>query len=227
MKQLFFIAAFVLGISAAFAQKTFDNGTITYKMTTNAQDTQAGDVTMEADLVFHISEKEAKTNMTMNTMGVSVNMKSLINAENRTGLVLMDVLGQKMAAKVTPSDYDDMIKKNKDFEVENVEPTAETKNILGYTCKKVIATTKKGTQLDVYYTDAIKPVSIDGLGNINMKGIDGLPLEYHIQTPQASLIFKATDIEEGGVKTSVFNYDIPEGYTEVPYKQLSQMSQGM
>ncbi|MGS2739191.1 DUF4412 domain-containing protein [Sinomicrobium sp. M5D2P17] len=227
LKHLFFIAAFVLGLTAVCAQKAFDNGVITYKMTTKAQDPQAGEITMDADLVFHISGKEAKTAMVMNAMGMNMNMESLINSENRTGLVLMEFFGQKMAAKVTPDDYDDLIKKNKEFEVEKVELTDGTKDILGYSCKKAIATTKEGMELEVYYTEAIKPVSIDGLGNINMKGINGLPLAYTMQTPDAHLTFEATEIKEGGVNASGFDYSIPEGYKEISYSEISQMSGGM
>ncbi|RNL87064.1 DUF4412 domain-containing protein [Sinomicrobium pectinilyticum] len=227
LKHLLFIATFILGPATVCAQKIFDNGAITYKMTTRAQDPQAGEIAMEADVEFHIAEKEARTAMTMNVMGMAIKMESLINSESRTGLVLMEFFGQKMAARVTPDDYDDLVQKNKDFEVEKVVPAHETREILGYSCKKAIATTKEGMELEVYYTESIKPVSIDGLGNINMKGINGLPLAYTMQTPDAHLTFEATKIKEGDVDPSDFNYDIPEGYEEISYSQLSRMSSGM
>lgn len=68
---------------------------------------------------------------------------------------------------------------------------------------------------------------MDGSGNINMKDTDGLPLAYSLQTPEANVVFEATDIKEGGVNASAFNYSIPEGYKEVPYKQLGQIMEGM
>ncbi|SFW53860.1 GLPGLI family protein [Sinomicrobium oceani] len=227
LKKLFFIATFALGITTVGAQKTFDNGIVTYKMTTTAQDPTAGEISMDADMTFHISGKEAKTSMSMNAMGMQMDVKSLINSQNRTGVVLMSFFGQKMAAKVTPDDYDELIKSNNDFDIEKVEPTNETKDILGYSCKKAIATTKQGMELEIYYTEAIKPIAIEGLGNINMKGINGLPLAYSMQTPQAKVSFEAKSIKEGGVKASDFNYTIPEGYKEVSFSELSQMSGGM
>ncbi len=60
LKKLFFIATFALGITTVGAQKTFDNGIVTYKMTTTAQDPTAGEISMDADMTFHISGKKPR-----------------------------------------------------------------------------------------------------------------------------------------------------------------------
>ena len=47
--------------------------------------------------------------------------------------------------------------KNKRYEGITFAPTAETKTILGYDCKKVVAKLKDGTTYNVFYTTSNHP----------------------------------------------------------------------
>ncbi|MBC9795654.1 hypothetical protein [Sinomicrobium weinanense] len=228
LKKLLFILTFTLGVSSVFAQKTFDNGVITYEMNQTKEARDGSEIKTKATTVFHIKGKEAKMNMALKYMNMDLRMEYLINAENKTGLFLTEGMDQKMASKLTPADYDDLVKKNQ-FPIEEIEPTDETKEILGYTCKKVIATVKQGEgmKMDIYYTEAIKPLAVEGLGYAYVKEINGLPLEYNMYNSTSNTTFKATEIKEGDAKDSDFDYDIPEGYEEIPYSELSKMMGGM
>lgn len=86
----------------------------------------------------------------------------------------------------------------------------ETKNILGYDCKKAVLKLQNGTSFSVYYATAIAP-SVKEF-EFQFKDIPGFVLEYEAQEGGAQKItYKATKINLNPVQASKF--DIPtSGY---------------
>lgn len=86
----------------------------------------------------------------------------------------------------------------------------ETKNILGYDCKKAVLKLQNGTSFSVYYATAITP-SVKEF-EFQFKDIPGFVLEYEAQEGGAQKItYKATKINLNPVQASKF--DIPtSGY---------------
>lgn len=86
----------------------------------------------------------------------------------------------------------------------------ETKNILGYDCKKAVLKLQNGSSFSVYYATAITP-SVKEF-EFQFKDIPGFVLEYEAQEGGAQKItYKATKINLNPVQASKF--DIPtSGY---------------
>ncbi|SFU30615.1 GLPGLI family protein [Pustulibacterium marinum] len=224
LKNAVLTAILVLGITSAFAQKTLKNATVTYQMSTDAMNPQTNEeMTINMELVLKVLNKKAAIDMNMNLMGMQMNMKTSLDTESKNGILLMDVMGQKMAAKINPADYDTMKSQNKVETPQSVEKTNKTKTILGYLCKHAIVTGKDGSVSDVYYTEKLNNLDIDGANQVAISGVDGLPLEYVTKAHGATITVTVEGIEENTVKASDFMSSIPEGYTEVTYEQLTSM----
>ena len=95
-----------------------------------------------------------------------------------------------------------------------------TKNILGYTCQKAIATLKDGTQINMYYTPDLKTTVGDN--PYEFEEIPGLILEYEAQLlHKYKITFTASKIDFGPVPAARFI--IPkDGYRILDPNQLKK-----
>jgi len=100
--------------------------------------------------------------------------------------------------------------KNKEWEGMKVKLTSESKMILGYNCKKAVATTKGGKNFIIYYTTTLAPSASEN--PYEFKNIPGIVLEYESETNEGkSIVFKATNINFSPVPAAKF--EIPtSGY---------------
>jgi len=91
-----------------------------------------------------------------------------------------------------------------------VKLTNESKTILGYPCKKAVATTKGGKRFTIYYTTGLAPTASEN--PYQFKNIPGIVLEYESETSEGkSITFKATNIDFSPVPAAKF--EIPQsGY---------------
>lgn len=140
---------------------------------------------------------------------------SIFNSETRTGLTLMDMMGQKIAIKVTEDDVKEEM--DKGGEVEVIE-TDETKEILGYTCKKsIIKGEGLGDGLIVYFTDELS-TGLENSDNPFFKDIKGLMLEFSMNQNEMNMHFTAVNVDKKKVDDSEF--DVPEGYEELTKEEM-------
>jgi len=89
----------------------------------------------------------------------------------------------------------------------NIEQTGETKEILGYMCKKAIVTIDNNSNdaFTVFYTDKINIENPNW--NNQFKGIDGVMLEYQYEKYDICMRFKAKSIKFTEIKDSEFAID--------------------
>lgn len=125
-------------------------------------------------------------------------------------IVLMDIpmMGEKIAYKQSAEDKEEaeaMMEENKP----EYNETGETKEILGYTCKKVDVTMGEDIY-PIYYT-----TEINVEGNPNESGqfpeIEGVILEYTVAQQGMVMKFTATEVEKQKLNDDMFG--IPEDYT--------------
>lgn len=140
---------------------------------------------------------------------------SIFNADTKSGLTLMDMMGQKLAVKISPEDV------NKELtdggEVEVVE-TGETKDILGYSCKKVLVKVKDlENDLVVFYTEELSG-GFENSDNPIFKDIKGMMLEFTMSENGMNMHFTAVNIDKKKVSDSEF--DIPEGYETITQEEM-------
>lgn len=129
--------------------------------------------------------------------------------DEKTGeaVIMRELNGEKYLSKYGAEKWKE---RNKEWDGMTVKLTNESKTLLGYTCKKAIATTKNGKTFVLYYTFNIAPSVSEN--PYQFKGIPGIVLEYESETSEGkSIVFKATKIDFSPVPAAKF--EIPKsGY---------------
>ncbi len=186
-------------------------GTITYKMVYENLSPQIKPMAgmLPKSSTVNVKGELSKTT-TPNAMGGEINV--IINSATGETLTLMDLVGQKYATKMTPEDI-------KDEDKPEIEYTEETKEILGYMCKKAIAIDKKGNEIEVYYTE-----EIDVKVSSSVDGIKGFPMQVIINQNMFTMTQTVTDIKKGKVKK--IKMDVPSDFTLKTIEELQKMGAG-
>ncbi len=213
---MFLLSAFIFAGHGKAEAKGF-TGVIVYNITYGDDlDAQTASM-MPKTMKLYI--KGSKTRMEM-SMGMGTNI-TVFDAEKKDGFVLIDMMGQKMAMKMTTGDIEN---KSKDVPDVDVTVTDETKDIAGYTCKKAIVKPKDGSdEYTVYYTDELG----DGMLNWDnpmYKDIDGVMLEFSSAEKQMNMKFTAVKVEKK--KISDKDFEIPEEYKVMSMDEFKSMYGG-
>ena len=143
-------------------------------------------------------------------MGGEINV--ITNSATGETLTLMNLMGQKFATKMNSEDI-------KDKEKPEIVYTDETKDILGYTCKKAIATDKEGNEVEVYYTE-----EIDVKVSSSVDGIKGFPMQVLITQDMFSMTQTVTEIKEGKIRK--IKMEVPSDFTLKTIEELQKMGAG-
>ena len=132
---------------------------------------------------------------------------TIYDEKSGEAVILRKLNGEKYLTKYSADKWKYI---NKDWDGMTVKPTNESKTILGYLCKKVIATTKAGKNFVIYYTYSLVPSVSEN--PYQFKNIPGIVLEYESETSEGkSIVFRATKINFSPVPAAKF--EIPEsGY---------------
>ena len=150
-------------------------------------------------------------------MGV-FSLSYISNYENATNTTLLKIMNQKYFYS---SQFRDSNMIFDDFEGMNLQFTNDTKKILGYNCKKVIATFKNTNtpSFDVYYTNEIKIKN--ATFNTPFKDIDGVLMEFNIKMSQIPMRLTISKVNSVEVSDDVF--DIPSSYIKVERKKIQNI----
>jgi GLPGLI family protein len=127
--------------------------------------------------------------------------------DNKTGsaVVLKEVGSEKYKSVFKPDQWKN---ENRRFDGLKIIPANEKKTILGYDCKKVIATLKDGSSYSMYYALAIAPSATEN--PFQFKDIPGFVLEYETSsgTDASKIIYTATMINFNPVPASKFEIPV-------------------
>lgn len=206
MKKILSLAFAFSIIISAFAQE-FEgkiNFSITYAANVDEQIKEAG----PKEALMYFSSDKTRIEM---QMGMGMKNVTISDMKEKQSIVLMDMMGQKIAMK-TPIEDDKVDGKT------TVEVTSQSKKIAGYSCKKAIITTPdaEGGKLEVWFT---KDLAVNkGYLKGPMKQIDGAVLEYSIKQGGMEFTLSATDVQRQKVDSKLFT--IPEGYTMMDQNDL-------
>jgi GLPGLI family protein len=217
----------ILIVTLGFGHDAFSNskdfsGVIIYNITyDDAKMDPQMSAMMPKTLKLIIKEGKTRAEMSMG-MGKSIN---IFDSETMSGLMLMDMMGQKFAIELSTDDINKELEKAPDLTVEKFD---DTKEIAGYACKRAVVKTLKSngdveSELEVYYTDEL------GSGVVNMdnpmfKDIPGVMLEYSIDENDVKMKLTAISVEQKKVSDSEF--EIPEGFKKVTQEELQNMFGG-
>ena len=218
MKTKFLTVALGIALSAtllsASAQKSYTEGLLTMKTSGNGQD-------VEVKQYFR-SDSTAAT-----FFAGPANIKLLADANYKFYAVLASVPAAniKKAAIYTPAEIDQIVST---FPAFTFAPSAETKQIAGFNCKKVVATdTKTQKTYDIWITNDISlPAAVI---DKYYAAIGGVPIQYPSfqQGPNGALVINEYTIT--GVsdqKAPAGTFGIAPDFDKISKDQLDAMSRG-
>ena len=149
---------------------------------------------------------------------------TIVDGEAQEGVMLMDGMMGKIASTFNPEDRKEEAEEADEPEVE-IEFTDETKEILGFTCKKAIIYDEEGNEMIYWYTEEIEQPENEG--KYFKQQIPGMPMEFSITQPQVTMTFKAVEYDDKVKKAKEkFDTSVPEGYTEKSMEEIKQMGVG-
>lgn len=193
-------------------------GVITYKITVEGSGvTDEMKNMMPKTMTMTIMGNKAKSEMIM-SMGKTI---SITDGDTKETVTLMDMMGQKIAIK---SNYEEIKAEMAKSPEMKVEITSETKDILGYTCKKAVVTNPEDdTEIFVYYTEELGSSALN-FDNPQFKDINGALLEFEIPNEQFTMKFTAVSVEKKNVDAGEFS--IPDGYQIKTKEEMQGMFGG-
>jgi GLPGLI family protein len=221
--KLIYTLLFALVTTALSAQNR--EGSITYTLTISVPGNDKAAEMMNGSTMT-LFYKDGSTRSEVN-MGGMMTMATISTANSDKVLMLMDVPMANMKyatlTSVEEAEKSPMAQKpNFKISYEN-----ETKEILGYTCKKAILTTDTGAQSVFWYTTDIL-AHTSGQTYLNF-GLGGIPLEYEVVQQGMLIQFTATDLQKSideSKVSSLFSMEIPAGYTLKSINELMPIGGG-
>lgn len=217
MKILSFVAA-LLTAGLSFAQMT--EGKITYSMEFTSDDPDMAMYTsmmQGSKMELSFMPGKSKAAISMGAMGTMVTTSD--EKADKT-LMLMDMMGQKMAMTGTLSAAEKDAASEGTAPKYSFEMTNETKVIAGYTCTKAIATMEDGVATEMWFTKDIT-ANTKGQQYFN-KDMPGFPMEYAVNQQGMIVKMTVTDIAKS-VDKKAFDMKIPDGYTVKSMDELKAM----
>ena len=213
MKVLSLLAmAFLLPLTTIFAQQNEAHIIFDIKMESSEPEIEA-QLAMLGGSKLEIMFKDNWARQSF-SMGSMMKTTTITNSETGEALMLIAGMMGKFASRTSADD----ISEDDEDDVE-VELLDETKEIVGYTCKKAILIDEDGNESTFWYTEDIMKPQTDGK---YFKGaIPGMPLEFNVVTPQLTMTMTATELNKKVKKSKdMFSMDIPEGFQEKDIDEL-------
>lgn len=146
----------------------------------------------------------------------------VMNKKSDTALVLLDGMMGRIAMKNAEADMDE--ERRLAYENRSVELTNETKEVMGYMCKKAIITAGDSNEIIVWYTEEIVPTYRKG--DYLYEEIPGLPIEIYGNWWNLDMKAVAFEFKEKLKKTDeIFITKVPEGFTLRTADEMNKMGQ--
>jgi len=213
-KKMFSLLAVVaIFVGSSFAQ--FE-GKIVYSLDYELPEAMESQRAMLPSTMDLLIGKE-KTKIIQNTMMGSQIVIS--NTKTKESVLLMDMMGQKMAINMPAPTKEDLAKEK----VPTFKYDDKTKKIAGYKCKHAIMLVEdengEVNEIDVFYTEEIPAEA-----NSKLKGLKGFPLEYSMAPQGMVMTLTAKTVTKEKLPKSEFS--VPEGYTTMTMEEF-KASMGM
>lgn len=218
-KSILSILVLIFTVSTFNAQSK--EGYIKYKIEMSSENTemQMGLAMMNGS-EMEISFKEDDSRMKMN-MGSFLTVETVTKNNDEVLLMMSGMMMSNIAVKTTKSDLEDSSKVN-DL---SVKFENDTKDILGYTCKKAVVSNGKTVGLIFWYTEKMEMPDHEML---NANGlVPGIILEFESVDGEMNMAFTAIEVKTEIDESITFSLDVPEGYDEKTFEEFSKMSAGM
>lgn len=162
--------------------------------------------------------------MVANVMSGMVKVDMRLDGKTKTGMMLMDMMGQKKVVQM-----DNKAMKEGEDKATNEKPSAPTieyinkyKKIAGYKCQ-MAKMTSEGMSAIVYITDKIMPANFGEFDFMKMTGLKGFPLAWEINEQGNSVKMEATAVSLDKLPKATFDMTVPSGYEKMEMEDLQNM----
>ena len=198
--------------SDLFAQSSFE-GKIVYTITyTDMPAEMKGYESMlPKDLTIFMKGNKSRVEQTQ-MMGKNIIVSDM---DNKNGFMEMDMAGQKIRLNISTEDFE-----KEENIASDIEYVNESKNILGYDCKKAIMKDDSGNVLmTVFYTN-----KIINIAQKEFLGLKGFPLQYRMTQKNMTMEMTASDISKQSISDQSFEKSA--GYKDISQADLQKMMMG-
>jgi len=218
MNKRLSILLLIFAITCTNAQE----GYVKYKieMSSESPEVLMGLAIMMKDSEMEISFKGDDSKMKMN-MGSFMTIETVTKNDKDVLLLLSGIMIENTAVKTTKEKLEESEGGTPDFQV-SLEK--DTKDILGYTCKKALVTVDD-TTLTFWYTDKIQ-MPKNKMLNANGK-VPGMILAFDSADGEVNMTFEAIKVNDKIALHEKFSLEVPEGYTEKTFEDFKKMNGGM
>ncbi len=206
MKNILVMVAFVLCmVMPAIGQRVVADCTLTFSISVDdgPMDAEIAKSLRASTMTVYIRGNDSRSDLVSPTFSQSM----IYDKTNGAAIVLREFGNNKFMTKLDAKGW---VALNKKYEGMNLQIANESKNILGYECKKAVMQLKDGSSFSLYYATAIIP-SVREF-EYQFKDVPGLVLEFeNVDEQQKKIRFTASKINFTPVQASRF--DIPtKGY---------------
>ena len=209
-KVVFLGLVCLIGFST-MAQKSFTEGTISYDIVINTGTArpQAADFLDGATSTVYVKGNKSRTEM-ISSLGTQA---TVIDGSSNSITILKEYGDQKYLIQLSPTEWKDANKKYEgvDFVISN-----ETKNIIGYNCKKAVGKLSDGNTFTVWFTPDLMPENNEY--QTANKNLPGLAMQYETAMGNLNVVYTVSKISFAPVPISKF--DLPKsGYRVMTYAE--------
>lgn len=218
MKNLI-VAFMALAIALpTLAQKKFE-GTIKFDL--SYEDLPAEMAAMEAmlpdEMVTVIKGEKSRLEQ---SMGMGMSSVTITDMKKGSGVLLMDMMGRKVAMEMTKEELEKMDKKKASQKEPEFKYVDGAKEIAGYKCKKAIVSIEGAGEMELYYTEELPAGA-----SKQFEGLKGFPLEYTISQGPMKINVSASSVKQEKVNAKLF--EIPDGYDKMTFEEFQKSMGGM
>ncbi|MFY7965878.1 MAG: hypothetical protein ACOVO1_13345 [Chitinophagaceae bacterium] len=204
MKKIitFFGLLLFLFIHLQAQQRTVAECVVNYSIVTDSTNSNSFITSNSSSKTVYIKGSDCRTDI----ISPSFSQTVFYDKNSGNAVVLREFGNNKVMTKLSKAQW---IEKNSKFEGASITMSGDTKNILGYECKKAVIQTKDNNSITLFFATAITP-SVKEF-EYQFKDIPGFVLEYEVQEGSKKIKYIATKINLSPVQASKF--DVPStGY---------------
>ncbi len=217
MKSLLLTLAFTIVGSFGHAQMT--EGYIKFNVKVSSEEpgmAMAVAMMQDANMIVYFNESAVRSEV---DMGISQQI-AMFDVTTDSMLMLMDMLGKKLAIPMSVKEITESTGETPKYSISVKKK--EQKEIAGHKCTKAIVSDEEGNEVEVWYTEKIKPpfnkaTSADGW----QAELPGYALEYSTVQNNIEMHYIATEVSDE-VDTSLLKLAIPDGYEKVSLEELEE-----
>ncbi|MFH2143291.1 MAG: DUF4412 domain-containing protein [Bacteroidota bacterium] len=217
MKSFIVLLSLCTFIFTIAKSQNYFEGTIKYNITYEGRELSAAEkAQMPSEQVVYYKEGQARTDM-VTAMGTVI---TISNSDTKETVLLLDMLGNKMAVKSSKEENEKAISEMTEPEIVSLD---ETKEIAGYKCKKT-EIKSDGNKITAYTTDEL---NVKDANWQNYKDLTGVMLEYSVNNSQDEdliMTFSAVEITKSKIKPKIF--EVPSDYQMMTQEEFKSMLGG-